>query len=53
MSTKNFWSVYNYVARQWYETEYGVNDATNWYRDAMIFLERLEHTRRLKGEQPA
>jgi hypothetical protein len=36
------WHVYCYVARQWYETEYGqVEWADRWYYPAMILLERF------------
>ncbi len=34
-------SVLAYVSKQWYETEYGVNGAGDWYRRAMVFLEDL------------
>jgi hypothetical protein len=37
-----FWSVYNYVARQWYETEYGqIEQAQRIYHPTMLALERL------------
>ncbi len=39
---KEFWRVYNHVARQWYEREYGmVEPAERWYYPAMLFLERI------------
>lgn len=39
--TPTFWDVYNYIAAQWYATEYGqVEDVNRWYQPAMIFLER-------------
>lgn len=34
-----FWRVYNYLALQWYETEYGRGG--HWYIDAMTFMEDL------------
>jgi hypothetical protein len=37
---KEFWKVYNYVARNWYEREYGV-DTPRWYYHAMVFLEEV------------
>jgi hypothetical protein len=39
-----FWRVYNYLALQWYETEFGVSHDC-WYFDAMVFLEDLAATR--------
>lgn len=40
--TSEFWQVYNYVARQWYDTEYGQVEAKNrWYHPAMLFLEQF------------
>ena len=34
--------VYNYVAKQWYEQEYGrVENAQRWYWRAMLLLESL------------
>jgi len=37
---KGFWKVYGYVARQWYDVEYGaVEPRDRWYHHAMIFLE--------------
>ena len=37
---EKYWHVYNYVARQWYETEMGkVEWDERWYWNAMIFLE--------------
>jgi hypothetical protein len=37
---EKYWHVYNYVARQWYETEMGkVEWQDRWYWYAMNFLE--------------
>ena len=37
---EKYWHVYNYIARQWYETELvRVEWQDRWYWDAMIFLE--------------
>lgn len=37
-----FWRVYNYVARQWYETEHGkVEPRDRWYHPAMMRLEQF------------
>lgn len=35
-----FWRVYNYVALNWYELEYGaVEPSQRWYQPAMLWLE--------------
>jgi len=35
-----FWRVNNYIARQWYEQEYGkVEFDERWYWNALVFLE--------------
>lgn len=34
-------SVLGYVSKQWYETEYGVHGAGDWYRRSMVWLEDL------------
>jgi hypothetical protein len=40
-----FWRVYNYIARQWYETEVGIMPiAERWYQPAMVFLEARAET---------
>ena len=37
-----FWRVYNYLALQWFETEYGrIAESERWYQPAMAFLEDL------------
>lgn len=37
-----FYRVYNYIAKRWYELEYGkVKDADRWYHPAMVALERF------------
>jgi len=42
-----FWNVYNYLARNWYEQEYGqVETPDRWYAPAMIALERLAYQER-------
>jgi hypothetical protein len=37
-----FWRVYNRVAQNWYELEYGV-DTPSWYRNGMVLLESIVH----------
>jgi hypothetical protein len=45
-----FWRVYNYVARQWYETEYGVVAVPErWYHPAMLQLEDFAYEHRKNG----
>ena len=35
-----FWRVYHYVAKQWYETEYGAVDLPKrWYHPTVLRLE--------------
>jgi hypothetical protein len=42
-------SVLAYVSGRWYETEYGVNGAGNWYKHAMLLVEaRYEQLAREK-----
>jgi hypothetical protein len=35
-----WWRVYNYIARNWYEQEYGT-DRPRWYYPAMLWLENF------------
>ncbi len=37
-----WWNVYNYIARQWYENEYGqIEQDERWYHPAMLAMERM------------
>lgn len=39
---ERFWNVYNHLARNWYEYEYGqVEEHERWYYLAMLLLERM------------
>lgn len=38
--TPEFWRVFNYLAKHWYEDEYGVSES-RWYLRGMCFMEHL------------
>ena len=43
----DFWRVYNYVARQWYETEYGLAAVRErWHHPTMLRLEDIAYRHR-------
>ncbi len=50
MMPSPFWRVYNYVARQWYDVEYGrVELSDRWYGPTVAMLERIAWTEQVGG----
>jgi hypothetical protein len=50
MMSMTFWHVYNWIAEQWYEHEYGkVENADSLFHPAMIELEELAYSNQKRG----